>query len=254
MRNSLRALLCAVGYFTRIPIPAWVGYQAGDLDRAARYFPLVGMLVGLIAAVVFWLAHWLWPVRVAVLISTVATVYLTGAFHEDGLADSVDGLGGGYERSRVLEIMHDSRIGSFGAMALLLALAIKLESLAALPVLLIPLALIAVHAGSRLVAVSLLVTLDYVRPDGKAKPVATRLGGSGLLLALACGLAPLALLPWRYAALIVAVWVLLRWAVARYLLRRLGGYTGDTLGMTQQLAELAGYLVCAACVYTSFGI
>ncbi|GAB7129392.1 adenosylcobinamide-GDP ribazoletransferase [Silvimonas sp. JCM 19000] len=254
MRDQLRVFFCALGYFTRIPIPAWVGYQAGDLDRAARYFPLVGGLVGLIAAVVFGLAHWLWPLRVALLLSTLATVYLTGAFHEDGLADSVDGLGGGYERHRVLEIMHDSRIGSFGAMALLLALAIKIESLAALPPGLIPAVLLAVHAGSRLVAVSLLVTLDYVRPEGKAKPVATRLSGGGLLLALGCGLLPLALLPWRCAVLILLVWLALRWAMARYLLRRLGGYTGDTLGMTQQLAELAGYLVCAACVYTSFAI
>lgn len=91
VRDQLRVFFCALGYFTRIPIPAWVGYQAGDLDRAARYFPLVGGLVGLIAAVVFGLAHWLWPLRVALLLSTLATVYLTGAFHEDGLADSVDG-------------------------------------------------------------------------------------------------------------------------------------------------------------------
>ena len=249
MRNTLRTFLCALGYFTRIPIPAWVGYSEGDLGRAAGVFPLVGVLVGTIAAAVFWLSHQLWPLHVALVLSMAATVYLTGAFHEDGLADSVDGLGGGFERERVLEIMHDSRIGTFGAVALLLALLLKFETLAVLPPARIAAVLIAAHAGSRLVAISLLRTLDYVRPAGKAKPVAERLSGMGLLLALLSGLLPLALLPWQWAVSCVLVWLILRVAMVRYLQRRLGGYTGDTLGMTQQLAELATYLAVAACAF-----
>jgi adenosylcobinamide-GDP ribazoletransferase len=245
--NPIRHFFCALGYFTRIPIPGWVGYLPDDLDRAARYFPLVGVLIGLIAALAFWLAHWVLPLRVALVLSMIVTIWLTGAFHEDGLADAVDGFGGGYTRERMLEIMHDSRIGSFGAIALIAGLLLKLETLAALPAGQIALALIAAHGFSRLVAVSLLATLDYVRPAGKAKPVATRLSGGGLLLAVLFGVVPLVLLPplWMGAALVAGV--LVRLAMARYLTKTLGGYTGDTLGMTQQLAELVCYLVWCAC-------
>ncbi|GGP26584.1 adenosylcobinamide-GDP ribazoletransferase [Silvimonas amylolytica] len=246
--NPIRHFFCALGYFTRIPIPAWVGYLPDDLDRAARYFPLVGVLIGVIAAAVFWLTHWVLPMRVALVLSMIATIWLTGAFHEDGLADAVDGFGGGYTRERMLEIMHDSRIGSFGAIALIAGLLLKLETLAALPVAQLGVALIAAHGFSRLVAVSLLATLDYVRPAGKAKPVATRLAGSGLLLAIVFGVVPLLLLPplWIGTALLAGIMV--RYGVAAYLRKTLGGYTGDTLGMTQQLAELACYLAWCACV------
>ncbi|MBB5193460.1 adenosylcobinamide-GDP ribazoletransferase [Silvimonas terrae] len=245
--NPLRHFFCALGYFTRIPIPAWVGYLPDDLDRAARYFPLVGVLIGLIGAGVFWLAHWVLPLRVALALSMASTIWLTGAFHEDGLADAVDGFGGGYTRERMLEIMHDSRIGSFGAIALIVGLLLKLETLAALPVMQIALALVAAHGFSRLVAVSLLGTLDYVRAAGKARPVAMRLNGSGLLLAVLFGGLPLLLLPPLWIGAAVLAGLVVRFAVARYLTRTLGGYTGDTLGMTQQLAELACYLVWCAC-------
>lgn len=245
--NPLRHFFCALGYFTRIPIPGWVGYLPDDLDRAARYFPLVGVLIGLIAALIFWLAHWLLPLRVALVLSMISTIWLTGAFHEDGLADAVDGFGGGYTRERMLEIMHDSRIGSFGAIALVASLLLKLETLAALPVAQIMVALVAAHAFSRLVAVSLLATLDYVRPAGKAKPVATRLGGGGLLLTVLFGVLPLLLLPPLWIGAALGAGIVVRVLVARYLVSKLGGYTGDTLGMTQQLAELACYLVWCAC-------
>ncbi|SMC26585.1 cobalamin-5'-phosphate synthase [Andreprevotia lacus DSM 23236] len=253
LQRSLRPPLVALAYFTRIPIPAWVGYRDDDLDRAARWFPLIGIAVGCIVALVWWLGVHVFPLRVALGLSLVASVLLTGAFHEDGLADAIDGFGGGYTRERVLEIMHDSRIGSFGAIALILALWLKLEALAALPQAWIAPALVAAHAASRWLAVSLLCTLDYVRPEGKAKPVATRLGGAGLLIATVCGLLPLGLLPgWQAALLALPLLALLRIAVSRYLRQRIGGYTGDALGMTQQLAELLLYLGWLAWVHNAW--
>ncbi|KAF0814795.1 Adenosylcobinamide-GDP ribazoletransferase [Andreprevotia sp. IGB-42] len=246
LQRWLRPPLVAIAYFTRIPIPAWVGYREDDLDRAACWFPAVGLLVGALLAAVWWLGAEVFTPRVALVLSLIAGVLLTGAFHEDGLADSADGFGGGYTRERALEIMHDSRIGTFGAVALLLAFMLKLETLAALPAQWIAGALIAAHAASRFVAASLLATLDYVRPAGKAKPVATRLGGRGLLLAAACGITPLLVFDWRAGLIALLVLALLRALVARYLVRRIGGYTGDALGMTQQLAELAIYLTFAA--------
>ncbi|GAB7538942.1 adenosylcobinamide-GDP ribazoletransferase [Burkholderia sp. 3C] len=241
MRASaeLRYFFVALGYFTRVPVPKRIGYASGDLDHAARYFPLIGVCIGALAALVYGLAVRVWPPGVAVLLSMAATLIATGAFHEDGLADSCDGFGGGYTREDVLRIMHDSRIGTFGAVALVVSLALKWQALAALPPWRAAWVLLAAHAASRVAAVSLLVSLDYVRGEGKAKPVAQRMSARAFAFAAACGLPWLFWPDWRLGLLTLGVLVLLRAAVARYLLRRLGGYTGDCLGFAQQLAELA---------------
>ncbi|WP_414442832.1 adenosylcobinamide-GDP ribazoletransferase [Burkholderia sp. 22PA0106] len=241
MRASaeLRYFFVALGYFTRVPVPKRIGYASGDLDHAARYFPLIGVCIGALAALVYGLAVRVWPPGVAVLLSMAATLIATGAFHEDGLADSCDGFGGGYTREDVLRIMHDSRIGTFGAVALVVSLALKWQALAALPPWRAAWVLLAAHAASRVAAVSLLVSLDYVRSEGKAKPVAQRMSVRAFAFAAACGLPWLFWPDWRLGLLTLGVLVLLRAAVARYLLRRLGGYTGDCLGFAQQLAELA---------------
>src|SRR5688572_25313631 len=120
-RNSLLAL----GFFTRIPVPNLVDFQEADLNHAVKYFPLVGCIVGLIGVVAFYLAMQVFTHPIAVLISMAATIFATGAFHEDGLADSADGLGGGWERAQVLAIMQDSRLGTYGAIALFMVLMAK---------------------------------------------------------------------------------------------------------------------------------
>lgn len=257
-RTELRRALIALGYFTRVPIPAWVGWSSHELNRAARYFPLIGAAVGAVAAAVLLAGGLLWPVPVAVVLSMVSTVLLTGAFHEDGLADAADGLGGGYTRARMLDIMQDSRIGSFGALALVLALLAKfaaLLELARLDPWLAAVALIVAHAGSRAVALLLMAALPYVRIDAddtKAKPVAEGIGAREWGLGLALGLAPagLAVAAGMFTAAHLAallgtgglVWL----AAARYFRVRLGGYTGDCLGATQQVAEIALYLALLA--------
>ena len=135
-----RYFLLAVGFFTRLPVPALPDFQETELNHAARYFPLVGLLVGLMAAVTWWLASWVLPPALAVLCSMAATIYVTGAFHEDGLADSADGLGGGMDRARQLEIMQDSRLGSYGAIALVGVLLFKFQALSALTPAILPFA------------------------------------------------------------------------------------------------------------------
>jgi hypothetical protein len=119
--RELEYFFGAIRFFTRLPVPAWVGHSAEALNRSARYFPAVGLLIGGIGALVFIAAAQFWPQPVAVLLSMAATIYATGAFHEDGLADTVDGLGGGWEKLRILEIMKDSRVGSYGVVAMVLA-------------------------------------------------------------------------------------------------------------------------------------
>lgn len=247
MMKQLRLLLLAIGFFTRIPVPALADFKESELSAAARYFTLVGLLVGALAALVYSVAAKVLPLELAVLLSMVATIYITGCFHEDGLADAADGLGGGWEKEQVLTIMSDSRIGSYGAAALILALLLKFEALIHLPVALLPVVMIAGHALSRFAAVLVIYTQQYVRPAGKAKPLANKLNTSEVLIAAIFGLLPLVFLPcqWLWALLPVAVvWL---W-FSHKLRQRLGGYTGDCLGAMQQLTEVSFYIAIVGLV------
>lgn len=248
VRAEVEYFFGALRFFTRIPVPGWVGHSNEALNRATRYFPAVGLVVGALGAAVYWLAVQLWPPMVAVLLSMAATIYATGAFHEDGLADMVDGFGGGWDKMRILEIMKDSRIGSFGATVLVLALGGKWALLTSLPVASVPLALLAGHAVSRFASTCLIRALDYVREDAlsKSKPLATRLSSGAFIVAAIFALLPLLWLPWQQALFACGLVLLATVWMARRFVRWLGGYTGDCLGATQQVSEIAFYLGLAA--------
>ncbi len=255
MWHELRLFFVALQFLTRVPVPQWVGFKPEWLNDSARHFPAVGLCVGALAAGVLWLGAHAWTALIAVLLSMAATIWLTGAFHEDGLADTCDGLGGAVTREKALAIMKDSRLGTYGTVGLLLVLALKAAALHSLVVrdlaatlALLPLA----HAWSRSATVLLLRLLPYGgdAEHAKAKPLAQQVDGFGLALALMwAGIAAVA------AALFVELEVLL-WAalaaagvtlwMARWLRLRLGGYTGDALGATQQFSELAVYLAALA--------
>jgi adenosylcobinamide-GDP ribazoletransferase len=249
-REEVALFFGAVRFFTRLPVPAWVGHSADKLNHAARYFPAVGLLVGAIGAATWWLAQFVWPPGIALLLALAATVWVTGAFHEDGLTDMADGFGGGQERARILEIMKDSRIGSFGMITFVFVLMGRFMALASLPESLIVPALLAAHATSRLFAAALLRGMDYARADeredehapAKSRPLATRLSGPDLYLAALTALLPCLLLqPARVASALLLAAAVVFW-LARLYRRWLGGYTGDCLGAAQQAAELAFYL------------
>jgi adenosylcobinamide-GDP ribazoletransferase len=250
--HQLRLFFIALQFFTRLPVPRWVGFEPDWLQHAARYFPLVGLLVGVIAAAVYGVAGWFWPQPVAVLLSTAAGIYLTGAFHEDGFADFCDGFGGGQTPPRVLEIMTDSRIGAYGAIGIALLLALKCVTLAQLPASSVMAALLLAHPLSRLAATSLIWRLDYVKAQGKAKPLAQQMSAPEFAIAAATALLPALLLAlgWLSAnallAAIAAAAVVTLW-LARKFVVRIGGYTGDCLGSVQQVAEVAIYLGLLAC-------
>jgi adenosylcobinamide-GDP ribazoletransferase len=246
LSREFAAMRAAVMFFTRVPVPSSVKHDPADLQRAAAWFPLVGWLVGAVAAGVWWAAAQVWPPGVASGLSLAATLVLTGAFHEDGFADVCDGFGGGYTKGRVLEIMRDSRVGAFGAIGVVMMLGLKWQTVANLPVTLGAGVLLAGHALSRAAAVSLMAVLPYVREDaGKAKPLATELRGGRWVAALVCGLAPLGFLPSRCAWAVVAV-ALAWWWLSRWFRGRIGGYTGDCLGAAQQVLEVVFYLAVTA--------
>ena len=270
--SGVRHYLLAVQFFTRLPITgrlaAWVGFSPQMLQASAAHFPGVGLLVGAVAGAVFASLMALLPDAVyspliAAALSTVATALLTGGFHEDGLADVADGLGGGYDRERALDIMKDSRVGAFGAMALVLALLCKVALLALLGSVERPptgwdaspfkgwyaaCALLAGHTASRGLPLLLVRWLPHVgdTATSKSKPLAdhitlARLSGAFLWCLIALAVVFIAIdAIYLIASCSVAI-VALLW-VARLFRRRLQGFTGDCLGATQQVCEIAFYL------------
>lgn len=272
MLNFIREFLLAVQFFTRIPVTGalaeWVGFSPAMLRASAAHFPAVGMLVGAVAAAVYAVLLALLPDTgfaplVAAVLSTVVTVLMTGGFHEDGLADVADGLGGSYDRHRALEIMKDSRVGAFGAMALVLALLAKVAMLALLGSVdgapdgfdeapfkgwYVCSAMFAGHVVSRTLPLLLIAWLPHVGDvaGSKSKPLADAISGRSLLVAFAwCFIAlALVLLMQDATDLIVACsfsLIALLW-MHRLFKRRLQGFTGDCLGATQQVCEIAFYL------------
>jgi adenosylcobinamide-GDP ribazoletransferase len=258
--HEARLLQVALQYFTRLPVPSFAQFDPAWLSQSVRYFPVVGMVVGMIGAGVLLLCTHLlsMPIAIAALLALAATVIATGAFHEDGLADTFDALGGHVRRERALEIMRDSRIGTYGASALGMGLLLRWQAIAALPPWLAAVALVCSHAAARASAASLMATLAYVRleDDAKAKPVAQDLRLSNLLATTVMGVLPGLIciavfdtMRWPMMAGLAAI-VVTRTGCAIWFRRRLGGYTGDALGCCEQLCEIAFLLAVVATTAT----
>ncbi len=263
MTQFIRHYLLAVQFFSRVPVTGrlalWVGYSPAMLRASAAHFPGVGWLVGGVVAGVSWLLLAALPggafaPLVAAVLGTVVGVLMTGAFHEDGLADVADGLGGSLERDRALEIMKDSRVGAFGAIAIALALLLKVSLLALLGSLgvgLLCVSLFLAHVVSRTWPLLMIRLLPHVGDvaGSKSKPLADQITRTSLCVACLWCFWALALVEYAQPAIksIAIVAALGFSAVAfvvmwRWFARRLGGFTGDCLGATQQVCELAFYL------------
>jgi len=256
MKQEFRIFLRAIQYFTRIPVPAYIGHTADQLGQTARYLPLVGVIVGALAAVLMWLAAHLLPPGIAVTLGIAAGILLTGAFHEDGLSDYADALGG-TSKERALAIMKDSRVGAYGVIALVLVLLLKYQTLLALAskhsVAYAAFALVAGHALSRAFAVSIMATLPYARTDASAKAKAVVQPATREFTLRAAAVAvPVALVVigvliaagahFNSLVAALAIALIIRVYLAWKFAQRLGGYTGDCLGAVQQLTELGFYL------------
>ncbi|MEM1042752.1 MAG: adenosylcobinamide-GDP ribazoletransferase [Bacteroidota bacterium] len=242
-RGVARVPLTAVMFLTRLPCPAWVGHDAPTLSRSAVYFPAVGALVGGFGAAAYGLASLAFAPAFAAAAALAATVWLTGAFHEDALGDTFDGFGGGWQPDEILRIMRDSRLGTYGTVALVITLGARWMALASLAPPAILGALIGAHALARWTALPLILWLPYVRETGTGKPFAASMTPGRLVVgsALALGLAALAL---GWALVPVGLTVACVTLVGGWYSRsRIGGMTGDVLGAVNGLSELAVYLV-----------
>ena len=240
----LKLFLLALSFYTRLPHPQPLDYR--QLPQAAVYLPLVGWLVGGCCALVFYLADLLWPQITAVIMALIAGILMTGALHEDGFADVCDGFGGGMGKQRILEIMKDSHIGVYGVLGLLLMLLLKISLLSVMPVSTVPLVLLAGHSMSRLSPLLLMQRYEYAREnDSKASGAVYKPDYQELAFATVIALLPLALLPALCALVIIPV-LIATLLLGHYFYRHIGGYTGDCLGASQQVAETIFYLSVSA--------
>lgn len=241
----MRGLAVAVAFLTRVPWFASGEVGPLELTRASRWYPWVGAGIGCWVAVCFLLARTVFPPLLAATLGIAAGILATGALHEDALGDVADGFGGGLDRERKLEIMKDSRQGSYGVLAMLVSLLLRIQALAWLPEGLALPALIAIHALSRVGMVWML----WLLPSARAGGMAASLGGIGpwdVGWATAGGIFLAIALLGSGASVLVGATLLATVLVSWVSLRHIAGVTGDVLGSAQQLAEIGSLLALVA--------
>ncbi len=244
MKRELNIFFTALMFYTRIPCPKWINHDSEYLNKATRYFPLIGWIVGGICALVFYFASFYLSREVSIILSFVSGIFITGAFHEDGFADVCDGFGGGWTKEKILVIMKDSRVGAYGVIGLICIFLFKFYLLLGIENRYIPLVLLSAHAYSRFCAASFIATHEYVREneDSKAKPVAKSLSAGDLMIAFVFGISALFTFCNVYIFILLIPVYVIKIFSGRYYTRWIGGYTGDCLGATQQLCEVGFYL------------
>ena len=244
--EQLNLFFLALSFFSRIPVPKSVTFSPSQLNQSSRYFSLVGIVLAAILTLFFTLVSQYFSLPVSVLLLMVASLMLTGAFHEDGLADMTDGIGGGFTVESRLTIMKDSRVGTYGVVSLLSVLALKFSLLIELAQLNeLVMAIITAYGLSRAIAGSLIFDMPYVSDaqSSKSKPLAEQQSLSALLLLLLIGVLPLFYFSLNIMVSCLVCLALFRFIFKKWLISRIGGFTGDCLGAAQQIAELIIYLV-----------
>ena len=242
-----KRFLSSIIFYTRIPVSLFL--QADPMEKGApqqssRYFPLIGILVGLVCSLAFLAANEILNKEISILLGLALGVWITGALHEDGLADSADGFGAGWDPEQIRVIMKDSRIGVYGVLSLLFVMFIKFEALLSMKVEQLPLVWIAGHAFSRLASIGLLLPLNYLGGSNNKSSSMVQLDFQDWLVAGISGILPLVFLGIEAFSAVAAI-LILGGVLTRFFGKRIGGVTGDCLGASQQLSETLFYLIMA---------
>lgn len=241
----MRAFLAALGFLTILPVPS----DEKDLSRSVAWFPIVGLLIGGLAAILDWALGRVFPPLVSSVLIVIALIGISGGLHLDGLADTADGFLSSRPRERVLEIMRDSRIGTMGTLAIVSVFALKVACLSAVVgtprlgiVLLMPIA-------GRCAMVMAMAIIPYARPEGGLGSAFAGNQTAGAIVSLAV----LAIAGWlamgRAGLISGALAVCIGCLMANWSFRKIGGFTGDVLGAVCEIAEIAPALVAAALVH-----
>ena len=242
-------------FLTRLPVPKNIDHSETFLQKSPKYFPLIGWIVALLSSIVFFFFHKFVSSDIAILALMITSIFTTGAFHEDGFADTCDAFGGGWTKEKILAIMKDSRLGTYGVAGLVLMLATKFlllkELIAAFSSLgekqfycMFMLVMLAAHAVSRLMSVLVIQFYQYVTADdgSKSKPLASKnLSVFEMLIAVIFALLPFAMLPYQFLFSLTFI-IPSAFLLGNYFKKWIGGYTGDCLGSVQQVTEIIFYL------------
>ncbi|MFI3322123.1 MAG: adenosylcobinamide-GDP ribazoletransferase [Rikenellaceae bacterium] len=247
IKREINLIFNAFLYYSRIKVPKNITCNDETLSRSLRYFPLVGMVVGVIGALIYYCSSLGFSHNISVIMAIISMVLSTGALHEDGLADFCDGFGGGYTKEAILRIMKDSFIGAYGVISLILMFILKFSFLTQLPIgQFIPLLILA-QGSSRFFSVLMVRLSTYSRKEkAKAQHSALGISNGGVILGFLIAFAPLFIYNWRLAIAYLIVVFPLFFIFKYYIEKQIGGYTGDILGAMQQFSELIFYGVALA--------
>lgn len=242
----LKHIAAALTLFTRLPIWRWVEVPQRYYESAVVYWPLVGWLTGGLAALIMCIPPAGWSAPVVVTIALIARLLLTGALHEDGLADFCDGFGGSGDKQRILAIMKDSHIGTYGVIGLILYFILSIHILSAFPLHTAALVIFASDPFAKLCASQLTNILPYARPEGAKNKISySRMTAEQILWQIVFGLTPFLLLMRQFG---MVIWLALSAPIIVFIIlmllmrRRIGGYTGDCCGATYLICELAMFI------------
>ncbi len=243
VKRELNIILSAFLFFTRVRLPFHVDYKKENQQFILTWFPLIGIFVGTVGGLSYYLSAFIFPQLVCVVLALGAMVLTTGALHEDGWGDVCDAFGGGYSKEQILNIMKDSRVGAYAAIGLIFLFAIKIAALSGISESKIPTLFIAAHALSRWPVLLITKFWQNARQTGasKSRDSSSPLSWARILLALLIALLPLLLFPWIVFA-IVPVIVIATLLAGKYFEKHIGGYTGDCLGVAQQINEVLIFL------------
>ncbi|MGQ1947840.1 adenosylcobinamide-GDP ribazoletransferase [Geofilum sp. OHC36d9] len=253
IKRELNILQSAFLFFTRIRIPWKVKYVKENQSLILTWFPFVGLFVGGIGAMAYIVGFWLFPKPVATILALAAMVLATGALHEDGWGDLFDAFGGGYGKDHILTIMKDSRVGAYAVIGLIFLITLKIGALQNIPNSRIPLLFVAAHALSRWPVLLVTKFWDNARPTGasKSRDSSSALSWGRITWAFIPAILPLCFFP-IFSFFIVPVIVVATFLAGRYFYRHIGGYTGDCLGVVQQINEILIFLYFSFLSYHGF--
>jgi adenosylcobinamide-GDP ribazoletransferase len=257
LKKEIHYFFNALMFFTRIPCPNWLIYNEEYLNKSRKYFPLIGWIVGGISALVFWGSSYLFSAPICILLSIIATVWTTGAFHEDGFTDVCDSFGGGWGKEQILTIMKDSRIGAYGVIGVILLVMLKFFALYEIAqneviqkdFIFLLVVMINAHTTSRFIASTFVHTHEYVQDLDKSKvrPIATKqLSWIEMLFSFVIAAIPFALFQHWIFVFALPISYVSKIYLGYYFKKHIGGYTGDCLGATQQISEVVFYLAVIA--------
>ncbi len=244
--KELHRFGAAIAFFSRIPVPKKINYEYSSNGEASKYLPIVGLIISLISAFIFFLLSNYFPKSVNLILYFILNALLTGLIHEDGFSDFLDGFGGGWNKTRILEIMKDSSIGVFGVIGLIFLYTLKFTLLLEIPNDIILSLFVISSVLSRANAVSLMYDMNYVRDENsKAGKMTKKMSAYELLFVIACGIILLLLLLFNFKLIILIIIALIffRFLIKVYLTKWIGGYTGDCLGFIQQISEVIIYII-----------